>query len=189
MTTTLAQLELVQRLERVEARLAIGELPARYALAVDSRDIDGWLGLFVADVNCGTHGQGREALRKFIEPNLRTFYRSVHQVCGQTIDFLDDDTATGTVYCRAEHEDGDQWIVMAIIYFDKYVRREGRWFFERRRERHWYAADIVERPRPPFQLWDANVQDVPTLPKDFPSWDKFWQDVDGSEINRLTRQP
>jgi len=45
--------DLVRRIERSEARQAIAELPARYAIAVDSRDIDSWVNLFVEDVDCG----------------------------------------------------------------------------------------------------------------------------------------
>jgi len=60
----------------IEARLGIGQPPIRYAIAVDARDVDSWVQLFVPDVNMGRHGQGREALRGFIEPQLRTFHRS-----------------------------------------------------------------------------------------------------------------
>lgn len=179
--------ELARRIERTEARLAIAELPARYAVAVDSRDVDAWLNLFVDDVDCGRRGRGRAALRTFIEPNLRTFYRSIHQICGHVVDFVDDDTATGTVYCRAEHEDGDKWIVMAIIYFDRYVRRAGRWYFERRSEKHWYANDVLDRPQPPFGCW-ARSPGKPGLPSAFPTWAPFWAGVDGADLAALTAE-
>lgn len=181
--------ELARRIERTEARQAIGELPSRYAIAVDARDIDGWLSLFVEDVDCGRRGMGREVLRSFIEPNLRTFYRSIHQICGHVVDFIDDDIATGTVYCRAEHEDGGEWIVMAIIYFDTYVRRDGHWYFERRREKHWYSADLLERPHPPFQLWKKHAEQLPDLPGHFSTWHRFWADSDAEDLSVLTDQP
>jgi ketosteroid isomerase-like protein len=181
--------DLEKRLARMEARMAIAELPCRYARAVDARDIDAWVALFVEDVDCGSHGRGREALRRFIDPAVRTFYRSVHFVCGQVVDFESDDAATGTVYCRAEHEDGDQWVVMAIVYFDHYVRREGEWFFERRKERHWYSADVLTRPRPPFQLWERWSDRSPQLPQDFPTWNGFWGRSADSDIASITGQP
>lgn len=178
-----------QRLQRLEARIAIGELPARYARAVDARDMDGWVGLFVEDVDCGRFGKGRDALKTFIDPAVRTFYRSVHFICGHAVDFIDDDHASGTVYCRAEHEDGDQWVVMAIVYFDRYVRRDGRWYFERREEKHWYSADALERPHAPFQLWDRWATRLPHLPGDFPTWPGFWARSSAEDIAAITRDP
>src|SRR3984957_7867675 len=69
---------LLSRVERIESHLAIQQLPIRYALAVDSRDLDAWVQLFVEDVDCGSHGVGREALKRFIDPSVRKFYRFQH---------------------------------------------------------------------------------------------------------------
>ena len=181
---------ILQRLDRIESELAIQQLPARYAVAIDSRDIDTWLGLFVADVDCGRHGRGREALRRWIEPAVKTFYRSHHQICGHVIDFIDENSATGKVYCRAEHEDGDRWIVMAICYFDRYERRDGRWYFVSRNEQHWYACDVLERPQNvAFQGWDAWPENEPRLPQGFPSWKRFWESSDPGLTQNLSRKP
>ncbi|MEU1994062.1 nuclear transport factor 2 family protein [Nocardia gamkensis] len=170
---------LARRLARAEARWEIGQLPIRYALAVDQRDVGTWLSLFVPDVHLGRHGSGREALRALIEPQLRWFYRSIHLICGHRIELgpdLDDDgpqTASGHVYCRAEHEVHDRWVVMAIRYDDTYRRVEGKWLFERRIERHWYAADLLERPQEAeFDSW--RVGPAPALPALESSWAAFW---------------
>ncbi len=181
--------DLAARLDRMESRQAIAELPARYARAVDARDIDTWIGLFVEDVDCGRHGRGREALRSFIDPGVRTFYRSVHFICGHVVDFEDPDSAVGTVYCRAEHEDGDKWVAMAIIYFDRYSRRNGQWYFVSRREKHWYSTDVLERPAPPFQQWDRWAQRLPELPGAFATWAPFWAQSDDEDVTTLTKQP
>ena len=160
--------ELAERVERIEAQLAIQQLPIRYAMAVDARDIDAWVNCFRPDVNMGRHGAGRDALRRYIEPQVRRFYRSVHQICGHRIELVSPDWATGAVYCRAEHEVGDQWIVMAICYFDEYARVDGEWFFSRRRERHWYAADVIQTPQSAgFAGWDGSSE--PALPGEFGS--------------------
>jgi len=180
--------KLLERIDRVESTLAIQQLPIRYALAVDGRDIDAWIGLFVEDVDCGAAGQGREALRGTIEGPLATFYRSVHLICGQKIEFLDSDHASGKVYCRAEHEDAGKWIVMAICYFDDYERRDGEWFFTRRRERHWYALDALDRPAPPFQRWDKHPG-LPKLPGAFPGWNGFWEKAGAENVAALTQDP
>ena len=176
------------RLDRIESSLAVQQLPVRYALAVDSRDIDAWLGLFPEDVNCGRFGVGREALRKTIEQPLTTFYRTIHQVCGHEFHFIDADHASGHVYCRAEHEDAGRWMVMAICYFDDYVRKEGQWFFARRREKHWYVADVVERPKAPFNSWQGQSPD-PSLPGDFATWAPFWERLNPPDLSRVTEMP
>lgn len=181
--------DLLARIDRIESRQAIGELPTRYARAIDARDIDAWLGLFVDDVDCGRRGKGREALRSWIDPGVRTFYRSIHLVCGQVVDFEDADNAVGTVYCRAEHEDGDRWVAMAIVYFDRYARRNGQWYFVTRAEKHWYSSDVLERPAPPFQQWDRWADRLPDLPGAFPTWAPFWARSSDEDIAALTGQP
>jgi hypothetical protein len=169
------------RLAAVEARLEIGQLPIRYAMAVDARDIDAWVDLWEPDVDCGRHGRGREALRSILAPMVTSFYRSVHLICGHRIELLTDDEARGNTYCRAEHEVGDRFVVMAICYSDDYRKVDGEWFFSRRRERHWYAADALERPQDVgFRGWDQSGE--PALPGSFQSWAAFWQDVDTTGI-------
>ena len=182
---------LLARIDRIESTLAIQQLPVRYALAVDGRDIQGWVDLFVEDVNCGRHGTGRAALAAFIEPAVAGFYRSQHFICGHKIDFTDADNASGVVYCRAEHEDGDHWVVMAILYFDTYERRDGEWFFVRRNERHWYGADIVARPAGPnFSQWPGQPDiPAPKLPDAFPQWRGFWDRMGPEAEDRRTRFP
>lgn len=166
---------ILERLERVEAQLAIGQLPIRYALAVDERDVDAWVSLFVPDVQVGRDRFGREALKENIEPRLREFYRSMHQVCGHRIELLDADNARGACYCRAEQEVGDRWIVLAVCYFDTYRRVEGEWLFARRKERHWYSADVVARPQDVgFHGWPEGST-PPRLPEEFASWAPFWE--------------
>ena len=166
--------ELSERLERVEAQLAIQQLAVRYAAAADARDLDALIGLFRPDGSFGTWGRDRQELRAFFDRVLRRFYRSMHQVVGHVIE-IDGDTATGSVYCRAEHEDRGTWIVMAICYLDRYVRLDGRWFFAAEREvQHWYTCDIRDRPQPPFQQWPGHEHHQPVLPHAFPTWSAFW---------------
>jgi hypothetical protein len=182
--------DLLRRIDRIESYQAIQQLPIRYAIAVDSRDVDGWVNLFVEDVQVGRNERGRDALKKFISGALTNFYRSHHQICGQQIDFIDVDHATGRTYCRAEHEDGDSWVVMAICYFDTYERRDDKWYFTRRLEEHWYSADVLARPQgPSFQNWPSGTfaDQKARLPHRFDSWDKFWQGVDEATVNKLTR--
>lgn len=184
-----------ERLARIEAQLAIQQLPARYAVAVDSRNVDDLVALFAADVDCGRWGVGRAALKRYFEsPDVLTaFYRSVHLVCGQSIDLLDASHAQGTVYCRAGHEDNGHWVEMAICYFDRYVVSEGRWCFQRREERHWWSTDWAERPQGPgFQRWPGKYQGPrhqPKLPHAWPSWNAFWESAGVAAREKVTAWP
>ena len=97
----------------------------------------------------------------------------MHQIVGHRIEFGDADHATGAVYCRAEHEVDERWIVMAICYFDTNRRVEGEWLFARRKEEHWYAADIDEHPQAVgFDSWHSGG--APRMPDRFPTWAGFW---------------
>jgi len=166
--------KLEERIDRIESYQAIQQLPIRYAMAVDGRDVDAWVNLFTPDVQVGRDSFGRDALRAHITPMLRTFRRSIHLICGQRIDDIDGDTARGATYCRAEHEVGDRWIVMGICYFDEYRRVDGTWYFSRRKEEHWYAADVDAHPqRVGFDDWHTDGPG-PRLPEKFPTWDAFW---------------
>lgn len=189
------EFDLLARLERVEAQLAIQQLPVRYAMAVDGRDLDALVALFIDDVDCGRWGKGRAALKSYYASDkvLRGFYRSIHQVCGHTVELIDADHASGCVYCRAEHEDHGHWVVMAICYFDTYVRRDSVWVFERRQEQHWYSTDWQQRPgAPKFQNWPGQYDTEkyqPRLPQAFPTWTSFWEASTPETLANLTQVP
>jgi hypothetical protein len=176
----------LRRIARLEDRFDISQLPIRYALAIDQRDVSAWVSLFIPTVSVGRFGTGRDALRSQIEPSLRKFYRSVHQIVGHRIDLADQSTAQGQTYCRAEHEVGDRWVVMAIRYDDEYLKVNGEWLFKSRRERHWYANDLIEHPQDgAFNSWPS-MAGMPDLPHADASWSSFWA---GHDTNLLTRQP
>lgn len=184
-----AYVDLSERLDRMESVQAIQQLAIRYAVAVDTRDLNSWLELFPHDVDCGKRGRGREALRNFITPLLKDFYRTVHFICGHQIDLVDANSATGRVYCRAEHELGDKWIVQAICYFDTYVRENGVWYFNRREEDFFYTADALERPQDAgFARWPGPAPKFQPkmMVSRFASWTDFWE---GADVSEITRQP
>jgi hypothetical protein len=184
--------DLAERIDRLESIHAIQQLAIRYAIAVDSRDIDAWLALFPDDIDCGKRGRGREALRGFIAPLLRDFYRTVHFICGHQIEFVDRDHAIGRVYCRAEHERGEEWIVQAICYFDQYVRKDGVWCFNRREEDFWYSADLLERPQQAgFARWPGPAPKFQPkmMVSRFPTWRAFWADCSADDLGKITSQP
>jgi hypothetical protein len=167
-------MELAQRIDRLESREQIRNLVARYAVLIDSRDLDALVDLFVEDVRVTRETRGREVMKTLIDSLVRQFTTSVHFVGAQTLEFLDDDHAEGVVYCKAEHEYGDEWIVMAIQYWDRYERRDGTWMFTGRQIQHWYATDMNDRPTGPDKTrWP--VTGAETLPHAYGSWHRFWQ--------------
>lgn len=154
----------------------IRQLAYRYALAVDSRDLESLVSLFVDDVRVGREGLGRTALRADFERQLRAVGTTILQVTNHVIDLDGDDAARGTVYCRGEIELGDQWIHQAILYLDTYSRRDGRWLFVRRIHKLWYGAAAASNPRqqPPAE-WPRNQVGRGTLPEEWQTWRDFWK--------------
>ena len=82
--------DLRARIERLEATEQIRQLAARYALALDSRDVPTLASLFVPDVTTGDGRVGREALAEWFDPVLRPVQDHVpphrqphHQVPGR----------------------------------------------------------------------------------------------------------
>jgi len=164
-------------LERVVARDEIRQLACRYALAIDSRDIETLVRLFVPDVRVGSDRRGREALRETFEASLSAIGVSILFVGNHVIDFSDADHATGVVYCRGQIQDGEKWIEQAIQYRDVYERRDGEWLFVRRVHVLWYGVETAERPldQEPAN-WPQHHVGRGTLPADMPTWGAFWEE-------------
>jgi ketosteroid isomerase-like protein len=162
-------------LDRLVAHDEIRQLAARYALAVDSRDLDTLVGLFVDDVQVGRETFGRAALRAEFDRSLREIGISILNVGTHVIDLVDDDRATGSVYCKGEIQDGDRWIHQAILYRDTYERRNERWYFVRRLHRLWYGAEVGVNPLglPPAN-WPEHHDGLGTVPECWDTWREFW---------------
>ena len=156
----------------------IRQLAAHYAVAVDSRDLDTLVGLFVADVRVGRDASGREALRASFDESLRGIGISILNVGTHAIDLVDDDHATGVVYCKGEIQDGDRWIHQAIVYFDTYERRGGRWYFVRRVHELFYGAEVGVNPLglEPAN-WPAHHDGRGTRPEQWETWQRFWEEA------------
>src|SRR5690606_27730530 len=102
--------------------------------------------LFVDDVQVGADRVGRDALREDFDRRLREVGVTILFVGNHLIDFDGDDRARGTVYCKAELQQGDRWLHQAILYRDAYERRDGGWLFVRRRHLLWYGSEVGANP-------------------------------------------
>jgi ketosteroid isomerase-like protein len=160
---------------RLLAYEEIRQLAARYAVAMDARDLDALVALFVDDVQVGPHERGRPALRAFFDRTLRDVGITILNVGTHVIDLVDDDHAIGVVYCRGEIEADGRWIVQAIQYRDAYERRAGHWYFVRRQHLLWYGREVGTSPLglPPAD-WPAHHTGRGELPERWPTWRAFW---------------
>jgi hypothetical protein len=134
------------------------------------------VGLFVDDVRVGRNELGRDALRRNFEQQLRGVGITILFVGNHIIEFDDDDHARGVVYCKGEIQDGERWITQAIQYHDSYERRDGRWYFVRRKHLLWYGTELGESPLglPPAN-WPARHTGKGTLPESWETWQRFWK--------------
>jgi ketosteroid isomerase-like protein len=163
------------RVDRLLAYEEIRQLVARYAVATDSRDLDALVGLFVEDVQVGRDKRGRAALKLFFDQSLREVGITILNTGTHLIELDDGDHAHGILYCRGEIQVDDRWVVQAIQYRDTYERRDGHWYFARRKHLLWYGRDVGTSPLglPPAD-WPANHTGKGELPELDDSWREFW---------------
>lgn len=182
---------LEQRIARLEALEEIRQLPAKYALALDMRDMNAMVNLFCADVRVGKEASGRQALRAYMDGTLRSpFTGTSHHIGGHIIELDDVDHAHGIVYSKNEHEtpvEGGQgeWVIMQMMYADDYERQDGRWYFRRRLPLYWYATDLNKPPMGDNKMrWPGTDWVEGNFHKLFPSFAKYWarQGDDGSPV-------
>jgi hypothetical protein len=170
--------DLEARLDRMESLADIRQLPYRYALALDSRDMDALVALFVPDVQVGRDLRGRDALKGWFTTTMRKYGASIHFIGNHIVDFEDAGHAHGIVYCRDELERPGlgRWDVGTIQYWDTYARVDGEWCFARRKFLRWYIIDALSRPRHGAGVnEDADALTTQQLPEAFDTWHRFWE--------------
>jgi hypothetical protein len=154
----------------------IRQLAYRFAHAHDSRDMEELESLFVPADEPLTWPE-------FNVVNARTRLPEYFQVAGPTmlfvanhvIDLVDEDHATGAVYCLAKLDVAGMWIEQAIQYQDNYERRDGVWRFTQRRHLLWYGIELAERPfDQPKTQWPLDATGRGSLPEAFPAWRAFY---------------
>lgn len=169
-----------ERLDRIEARSAIRQLAYKYAIAVDMRDMDAVVNLYVEDVRVTREKRGRQALKEVFDRVLRTFTTSVHFVGNHIIEFDDADNAHGIVYTRAEHEIEGGWYPMVLYYLDIYKRIDGIWYIKRRATAELFVTNLLDPPVGPNKLrWPGRGLGDGTWYSHFPSWQAFWSNPEG----------
>jgi ketosteroid isomerase-like protein len=164
----------------MESLASIQQLPARYALALDSRDMDALVDLFAPDVRVGKDETGRDALKTWFTAIMRLPRTSVHFIGNHVIDFDDADHARGVVYCHDELERpaAGEWELGKLQYWDRYIRVDGDWCFAARKFHRWYLVDALTRPTPGAGVNDgSDPLRAGLLPDAFPTWQSFWDAI------------
>lgn len=184
-----------EQLDRLASDRAIRDLALKYALYMDTRDVDAFAGLWAPaataaeppELNGASFGDG-------IERFFRSATASILFVGNHLIEFDDADHARGHVYCWAQADRGTFWMSQMVLYQDRYVRHEGEWLFESRRHLLWYGVPAPTHPReqPPMDWPHGDVRGSGSvgrgsLPEGFPSYRAFWnlapgQSVDGRSV-------
>lgn len=143
-----------RRLERVEARFALGDLVARYFDCVDRQDVEGVVTDFVADGEFaypGGQARGRDELRSFWTEHLRWPF-TYHYPHVHVVRFESATAATGYVDAHAEHQQDGGCVVAALRYVDDYVLEGDRWRFRRRDLRFRYFLPVEKLSTPSYRL-------------------------------------
>lgn len=141
------------RLARLEAIEQIRQLPVRYALALDMRDFDALVNLFVDDIGVPGGRRGRQALKHWYAETMRSVPGSFHGVGGHVIDVESASAGRGVVYSRNDLDLGEHWMLELMLYLDQYERRGDRWLFARRTPLYWVHRDPAVAP-----LGDAKLR-------------------------------
>ena len=131
--------DLEQRIRRLEDRVEIGELIARYGLVMDNRDLAAMPELFTQDVVIRSgdgvmNVTGRETAVEMFRGRFAVLGPSNHFSHDRvlTFDDRDPDSAQGIVLSHAEMNRKGVAMLTAIRYHDHYRRDAGQWRFSQR---------------------------------------------------------
>ena len=87
------------------------------------------------------------------------------------------DDASGLVYSRNDLETDSVFLIEMMAYLDRYERRSGRWYFQRRTPLFWYECDITDPPVGANKLrWPGRHAAEGAFHDAFASWERFTTD-------------
>jgi len=178
--------DLEQRIRRLEDRVEIGELIARYGLVMDNRDVAAMPELFTQDVVIRSgdgvmNVTGRETAVEMFRGRFAVLGPSNHFSHDRIITFEagDPDCATGIVLSHAEMNRRGMPMLAAIRYQDAYRRERGCWRFSERVLNFLYyvpAEQYLDALGPGLALRNR-AYDEPRAadwPESLPSWRQYY---------------
>lgn len=135
-----------KRIDRLEDRMELLELPFRYARAIDDRDMPVLANTFCEN-GVFRHADGtfdvlgRAAIAEFFTNKLAVYGMSIHSPHGQVIQQQSEDRAAGWVDSHAEFVENDVYVSVGLRYEDEYQKEENAWRFAVRTLWYWYFTD------------------------------------------------
>jgi uncharacterized protein (TIGR02246 family) len=124
---------LLERLEKLEARAAIGELMADYAHGCDEKDADRFMRIWHEDAVYDLGGSfgvatGHEEIRPKLSEIWELSPETRHWITDVTVDFSAPERATGNAHtiCFVQTADGTE-LFCSAWYDNVYESREGTW--------------------------------------------------------------
>jgi hypothetical protein len=133
--------DIIGRLERIEAELALRRLAHHYCVAADHRDLELWRAVWTPDAVWETSPEpdhvyrGIDAICAAVQRQWQTFPVMQHGTVNHVVDL--ETTAEGTATGRSEvivhvQLDSDTWLNGGGTYLDQYRRHDGQWRIARR---------------------------------------------------------
>ncbi|MDI9896131.1 nuclear transport factor 2 family protein [Rhodococcus sp. IEGM 1381] len=143
--------EIAARLDRIESRSAIQELPIVYCLVMDERNLDGIRAIFsetatMRSIDGVFTAEGREEIVETFQRRFDSLGPTHHFTHGHIVRFddRDPDLAYGSLGGHAELVRNSVPMVAALRYRDIYRRYDGIWQFEDRLMSYMYYLPVGE---------------------------------------------
>ena len=147
----MSETALADRLRRIEDRLDIAQLQARYTIHIDDHDLDRVAELFARDGRFRSadgvmDAQGREAVCEQFRKRFAALGFGFHVTHDHviTLDPEHPDQATGFVSSHAEVVRNGAPMLAAMRYHDRYVREDGAWRFADRLLHFFYYLPVAD---------------------------------------------
>lgn len=135
---------LAERIRRLEDRDAITELAVQYCIAIDDSNYTGLVELYTEKATLGAI-VGRQEVVDTLRSIRSTYGRTIHVPGAHSVNFADDDHASGIVLTHAELDIQSTTVRCYIRYYDTYERgSDGAWRFADRALKVAYAVPVQE---------------------------------------------
>lgn len=159
-------------------KAALANLSALYSIAVDDHDLDTVVACFAAEgtfIRLGNTIKGHAALREFYATMMNRYLTTMHV---PNTHIADVDTVAGTargiVTGQAELALGNQLLLAAYRYDDRYVRLEGRWVFAARTIQFMYNVPFEEMATSFSDSKRMRIPGTPVADGDYPETLPTW---------------